>query len=238
MDRRTFLQLTAGARTGLWGTAAFGAVGNGSDSLEAEHFQSDHVVLASQMTAPSPAVIEAIRQQVEADKHSWSWATSTSLQMPNAKLTLLITIMRHITAHYRRPDLFAYWADRVVWREEFASSGCGGIGLGHEFQGWQELTTLEQDVDWWAFLVPEGVDFDAIDGKPIFVMVVPIFGPGGMKRAYECWAATMGLPKHLIPPTVARSEVCEATAQLNRALSRSLHEVGRHDLHHRNGGHG
>ena len=134
MDRRTFLQLTAGAGTGLWGTAAFGAVGDGSDSLEAEHFQSDHVVLARQMTAPRPTVIEAIRQRVEADKLSRSWATSTSLQMPNAKLTLLIAIMRHITDHYRRPDLFADWTFRLVQREEFAGTAGQGVGLGHHEQ--------------------------------------------------------------------------------------------------------
>ena len=235
MDRRTFLQLTAGAGTGLWGTAAFGAGGNGSNSLESAHFQSDHIVLASQMTGPSPAVIDAIRQRVEADKHSWSWATSTSLQMPNAKLTLLITIMRHITTHYRRPDLFADWALRLVRREELAGTAGHGVGLGHEFQRRQELSTLERGVDWWAFLIPEGIGFDAIDAEPIHLMVVPVFGQNGMKRTIESWAAATRLAKYLNPRKLARNNPTEATDQLNRALARSLHEIRHQDRHHSNG---
>lgn len=235
MDRRTFLQLTAGAGTGLWGTTAFGAAGDGSDSLEAKQFQSDHVIVASQMTAPSPAVIEAIRLRVEADKLSWSWATSTSLTMPNAKLTVLIAIMQHITDHYRRPDLFADWTFRLVQREEFAGTAGHGVGLCHEFQRRQELSTLERDVDWWAFLIPEGIAFDAIDAEPIHLIVVPVFGQNGMKRTIESWAATTRLAKFVNPRKLARQNPAEATNQLNRALSRSLHEVGHQDLHHRNG---
>lgn len=238
MDRRTFLQLTAGAGTGLWGTTAFGAVGDGSDSLEAKHFQSDQVVVASQMTAPSPAVIEAIRQQVEADKLSWSWATSTSLQMPNAKLTLLIAILRHITNHYRRPDLFADWALRLVRREELAGTAGQGVGLCHEFQRPKELSTVEQSVDWWAFLIPDGTEFDAIDGEPIHLIIVPVFGQNGMKQTIESWAAAMRLAKYVNPQRLARNNPTEATDQLNRALSRSLHEAGHHDQHHKNGRHG
>lgn len=237
MDRRTFLQLTAGAGAGLWAAAAFGAVGDRSDSLEIEHFQSDHVVLVSQMTAPSPAVIEAIRRRVEGDKRSWPWATTTSLELPNGRLTLLIKIMRHITGHYRRSDVFADWTLRPVRREELAGTGSHGVGLGHEFQGQDEFSTRERDIDWWAFLIPEGIEFDAIDGEPIHLIVIPVFGKRGMTRTIESWAAAIRLAKYVNPQRLARKNPADATDQLNRALLRSLHEIRNPDSSNRNGRH-
>lgn len=236
MDRRTFLQLTAGTGTSLWATASFGA-GVESDSLTHAHFDPDHIVVASQMAAPRPAVVKAIQQRVETDNLSWSWKKSPELEMPNAKLTLLIAIMQHITGHYRRPDLFADWAYRLVWREEFGSTGGHGIALGHEFQGRQELSMLKWKVDWWAFLIPDGLEFDAIDGEPVYLMMVPVFGQGGMKRNIESWAAAMRIVKHLNPQRVARNNSAEATERLNRALSRSLHEIRNPDSSIRNGRH-
>ncbi|MBM3999072.1 MAG: hypothetical protein FJ297_05940 [Planctomycetes bacterium] len=225
MNRRKFLHDSIAAGVGFRAITSCADSALRGDLVAEAHFQSVHVVSLNQLKAPRKRLVEGIRRKVETDKQSWSWTNCANLEMSGEKLSLLILIIRHITDHYDRSDLFTEWAHRLVWREEFAATGDGGIGLGHQFEGHQTLTTLEREVDWWVFLIPNGIEFHALDGQPVYLVVVPVFGQHGMHRQIISWATTMRLGKHLHPQRVARNIPAKATDSIISALCRSLREV-------------
>ena len=100
--------------------------------------------------------------------------------------------MRVVTSHYHAPDLFPRWASGLAWREALGSTGSGnGFALLHQFQDDGEVQLRNAPVDWWLFLFPDGVDWDALDGKHVHGMIGHVFPPGharlaGLKlRVYE-----------------------------------------------------
>ena len=235
MDRRMFLHESVGAGVGLatdW-SALFGSDHSRRITGNRHLLVWDHVVQSSRLQMPADHVVARIRMSVETKKASW--AESTSLRMPEEKLNLIVAITRHLTNYYGRTDLFHDWSYSLGVREALGSTAWSGIGLGHQFQRRMDLSTLKRKVDWWAFLLPEGTDFEAIDGKPVYVIMVPVFGKCEVMKEFESWSAAMKLARHMNPQTVARSDVNRATGRLNRELALCLRGVRERFWANRNG---
>lgn len=97
--------------------------------------------------------------------------------MPVAKLDAVIGLMDRLTAYYRRPELFATWARTLTRREGLGTTGIGhGVGVLHDFQrvDCRPVHTASRLVDWWLALFPDGLDWQALDERPVYVMIGPV----------------------------------------------------------------
>jgi hypothetical protein len=94
------------------------------------------------------------------------------------KLNVIFQLMHVLTNYYRRPQLFERWVSGVAKRESLGSAGVGGgFGLLHQFQDDGHVRPVNPPVDWWLFLFPDGVDWDAWDEKPVYGMIGHVFPP-------------------------------------------------------------
>ena len=95
------------------------------------------------------------------------------------KVGWIVRLTTVLADHYRIP--VERWAVVMAKREALASTGLGhGVGLLHQFQDFldrpsQDCHIANAPVDWWLFLFPEGIDWDAFDGRPVFGMVGHVF---------------------------------------------------------------
>ena len=150
-----------------------------------------------------------------------------------AKLDMISRLMRVVTGHYGVPDLFPRWASGLAWRESLGSTGSGnGFGLLHQFQDDGAVQLRNAPMDWWLFLFPDGVDWDALDGKPVHGMIGHVFPPGhdqlnGLKlRVYEFTSrvrveVARGAG-HDGWQRISRLDRVAASEEVNRAVARCL----------------
>ena len=92
------------------------------------------------------------------------------------KVWWIVRLTTVLADHYHVP--LERWAVGLAKREAHGSAGLGhGAGLLHEFQDFhsQDFHIANPPVDWWLFLFPEGVEWDAFDGRPVFGMVGHVF---------------------------------------------------------------
>jgi hypothetical protein len=97
-------------------------------------------------------------------------------QLSTDKIAWIARLSKVLADHYRIP--VERWAVGMAKREALGSAGLGyGAGLLHEFQDFhcQDCHIANAPVDWWLFLFPEGVEWDAFDGRPVFGMVGHVF---------------------------------------------------------------
>ena len=140
-------------------------------------------------------VIERIRQRACAQLA----ALQHKGELPESKLPLILGIMNVLTTFYRCPSEYGKWAASCACREALASTGEGnGFTLLHQFQGWTDrpVEVVNSPLDWWLFLFPDGLDWDACDEQPVHWMLAPVFarleGAFAM-RAYYLAAQMNGL---------------------------------------------
>jgi hypothetical protein len=111
-------------------------------------------------------------------------------QLSTDKIAWIARLSRVLADHYRIP--VERWAVGMARRESLGSTGLGyGAGLLHQFQDFhhqsQACRLANAPVDWWLFLFPEGIDWDAFDGPPVFGMIGHVFAslqPGLQLPAY------------------------------------------------------
>ena len=104
------------------------------------------------------------------------------LVISDAKIDVLLKLVNVLAPFYSQ-EYFEDWARRLILRENLSSTGLGGHwGLFHQFQLPEKIIETEnKEADWWVFLSPEGVEFDAMDNEPVhvifgFVMSKPDWG--------------------------------------------------------------
>ena len=90
-------------------------------------------------------------------------------------LDYILWITHMLTAYYHVPDYFERWATHLQSRESLgAAMGLyKNLGVVHQFQGgdgFQSTPTTNGLLDWWLFLLPEGVNFHSLDGQPTHVL--------------------------------------------------------------------
>jgi mannitol/fructose-specific phosphotransferase system IIA component len=152
-----------------------------------------------------------------------------SVTLPEAKLDLIFRLMHVLTAHYRAPHLFPKWVTMLAKREALGSTGLGhGFGLLHQFQDDGVVQLANASVDWWLVLFPGGIEWGALDDKPVFGMIGHVFSahhlqlPGLKLRT---WALASHLGKELGWERVAQLDRRTAANVVNRATSSALQSV-------------
>lgn len=146
------------------------------------------------------------------------------------KLDYILWTTSRLTRYYRVPDYSEDWAMRLAAREDLgvAMGGWKHCGFIHQFQplGFtQPVTTKNGLVDWWLFLVRDGIDFQSQDGLPTHVL----FGcvEADSAACPERQAARLGLLSRLAGKfddwcDVSRMDRVSAAHQLNRRLAEVL----------------
>ena len=95
------------------------------------------------------------------------------------KVWWIVRLTTVLADNYRIP--VERWAVGLAKRESLFSTGLGhGVGLLHQFQDFLDRPTqgcriANPPADWWLFLFPEGVKWDAFDGRPVFGMIGHVF---------------------------------------------------------------
>lgn len=156
------------------------------------------------------------------------------LGLPAGKLDLILRLMQIVTDHYRVPHLYEPWVMRLAKREALGSTGMGnGFGLLHQFQDDGQVTLTNAPVDWWLFLFPGGVDWDALDGEPVYGMIGHIFPPHHRQLpglSLRVWEMTSRVARRVMGEEVdpgawqrlARWNRVHAAREVNMAAARCL----------------
>lgn len=129
------------------------------------------------------------QHRVEAPLHSELLEESNLTQ---SKLDLISRLMHVMSDHSGASESCLSWATTLVKREALASTGMGyGFGLLHQFQNDDVVKLTNPPVDWWLILFPEGIEWDALDGEPVYGMIGHVFVrnpyriPGSSIRVWE-----------------------------------------------------
>lgn len=157
------------------------------------------------------------------DRIHWGLEASSLNSVSTRKLHLLVSICEQFSQYYGTKEPLGHWVYRLALREALASTAMNGVGLAHQFQGRHGLPTLTESVHWWAFLIPQGCDFNAIDRKPVHVVLARVFSEEGKTSELQAWTAAQQL-SHLIltPKQLANLDTAEATQTLNNLSSTLL----------------
>lgn len=159
-------------------------------------------------------------------------------RFPDEKLTLLVRSANIFASHYKNPGALWAWSQGLVGRESLGSTGTGrGSGLLHQFQRvpCDSVKTDCEFVDWWAFLIPSGTDFDSLDGLPVYFLIGHLFenwnsDPMGQLRNWALSSRVMHEPPQFFPTwhEFAQTEPVEAARLLNDWLFCVLEEFDPH----------
>jgi hypothetical protein len=149
------------------------------------------------------------------------------------KLDYAIWIMHLLTEYYGVPQYFEDWATRLAARENLGPAmGTGGhTGLIHQFQ--DRFPSKDKDrpvptqnglVDWWLVLIPDGVDFQALDDLPTHMLCGLVEsncrGPRSECVCLELVERVCVLHDDWV--TVSRMDRLDAVRCLNRRLAEAL----------------
>jgi hypothetical protein len=143
------------------------------------------------------------------------------------KLDYALWIMNTLASHYGVPAYYEDWATRLVTSNTFDNSfGLGNHwGMVARFQergDRQPVQTHNGLVDWWLFLIPDGVDVQRYDGQPTHVLFGCVDASGSRVREMVCLCYIAEVAKNL-RDVVALSRMDRFTAA--RHLNRQLLEV-------------
>ena len=143
-------------------------------------------------------------------------------------------VIAHLTAlfaaAYRRPESADEWAARINRLEAIGSSGIGGhIAMLHPFQRQDEdIETAHPVGDFWYFLIPGGIDWDAIDAEPVHVVFASAFRRDARRDVCRkgVWAVLRVWSKLPAKETVALATMSAKAAAgwITAALAEGLNE--------------
>lgn len=165
------------------------------------------------------------------------WAARRNHSPPQTKLDLILGIIEQVTAHYRRADLFRDWARAHFHREYLGSTGAwGGLGTIQDFQDFdREVATDNYLVDWWLVMFPGGVDWQAGDGRPTYLLVGPVMarrrvGPylkvmEAMSQAVSTLLISEGGDASGWASDIANLNPDEAARRVSQAILRRIRKV-------------
>ena len=93
-----------------------------------------------------------------------------------SKPALLAHLIQTLAAAYHWPDAPAR-LERILRREALGTSGIGGhlALLTPGVRPDEDVATAHPVGDLWYFLIPAGIDWDAVDAEPVHVVVAPAF---------------------------------------------------------------
>ena len=142
------------------------------------------------------------------------------------KLDYILWITHMLTKYYHVPEYLEHWATQLAARENMGVvMGLGRhMGVVHQFQpasGSQRVHTANGSMDWWLVLIPEGVDFQSMDGLPTHVLFGMALADSGKDFCLympwcECLHSIMQLNEDWI--SVSKMDRLTAARYLNQRL--------------------
>lgn len=91
------------------------------------------------------------------------------------KADVMIRIIDALVRHYALPGAFDSWLLSLARREHLGSTGVGGGVALLDFR-MAPLPEIDDPLaDWWLFLNPDGIEWQAIDGRPVQLLLLSIF---------------------------------------------------------------
>lgn len=119
-----------------------------------------------------------------------TWQKESTL--PAEKMNVICRLMQVMTDYSMASTSFSQWVTKLIQREALGTTGIGyGFGLLHQFQDDGYVELHNPPVDWWLILFPEGIEWDALDGEPVYGMLGHVFpasfypAPGLALRVWE-----------------------------------------------------
>lgn len=82
----------------------------------------------------------------------------------------------------------------MLARERLGTTGIGRhFALVHDFQGCKSppVASVNGGVEWWLFLIPYGIDWHALDDRPVHLVLCPVFRDAGRDDLYRPALAAM-----------------------------------------------
>ena len=92
---------------------------------------------------------------------------------PDSKRESIFWMIDAMCGHYDVPYL-ADWVLGLAGREILCSTAWYGMGMAHQYQRGGLVPVDNPPVDWWLFLFPEGIDWAAMDGDPVFAVTAHV----------------------------------------------------------------
>jgi mannitol/fructose-specific phosphotransferase system IIA component (Ntr-type) len=145
--------------------------------------------------------------------------------VPRKKQDLIFRLMRVLTNYYRVPHLFPKWAMDCAKRESLGSTGIGkGFAILHQFQNNGRVQLNNYPVDWWLVISPEGIEWNALDEKPVFGMIGHIFPPNHRYLPLlklRTWALTESVAHRIeahVWKRIARMDRITAAKEVNKKI--------------------
>jgi hypothetical protein len=95
-------------------------------------------------------------------------------RFPESKRESIYWIVDTMTGHYGVWSQFEEWVVGMAGREILGSTALCACGLAHEYQRGGQVPVDCPPVDWWLFLFPAGIDWAALDEKPVFAVMTHV----------------------------------------------------------------
>ena len=146
------------------------------------------------------------------------------------KFAWIVRISQVLTEHYHIP--LEGWVKGLARREALGSTAMGqGFGLVHQFQDDQQIRLENAPVDWWLFLFPNGIEWDACDDEPVYGMIGHVFSADHMNHAglkLRPYVLTTAIAWSVIMDdgwkSIARMDGTTAARKVNSAVARRIAE--------------
>lgn len=98
--------------------------------------------------------------------HGWDFSVD--------KADLMIRIVAELARYYGRPEVFESWLMSLARREDLATTGITRHVAMLDFRFAPAIPIDVPPHDWWLFLVPDGCDWDSLDGQPVRLITAQV----------------------------------------------------------------
>ncbi len=92
---------------------------------------------------------------------------------PDCKRESIYWMIDGMCGHYG-VTYFSDWVVGLAGREILMSTAWYGMGMAHQYQSGGQVPVDNPPVDWWLFLFPDGIDWAAIDGDPVYAVIAHV----------------------------------------------------------------
>jgi hypothetical protein len=102
---------------------------------------------------------------------------------PDSKRESIYWMIDAMCGHYNIQSQFEGWVVGLAGREILMSTAWYGMGMAHQYQRGGQVPVDNPPVDWWLFLFPEGIDWAAMDERPVFAIIAHVAHTDASYRA-------------------------------------------------------
>ena len=118
-------------------------------------------------TCDSGKVLDRLRKR----RYGHDWA-----RVSDEQLRLIVRATSALACYYESPEHWETWAVAMAARESLGSTGIGRhVAVPHQFQTAANVRTVNPPNDWWLWILPDGVDWQALDDLPVHAIFTHVY---------------------------------------------------------------